>query len=97
LLQHGTLLYDLDLATMFSVLNVSRQKISDKMIKSAEERVTCVLKHREVDKRDVYDALIEAFTEEKEFEFGEWSESELVRARELAQRKYRSNEWMYLR
>lgn len=40
LLQHGTLLYDLE--TMFSVLNVSRQKISDKMIQSAKERVTCI-------------------------------------------------------
>ncbi len=97
LLQHGTLLYDLDLATMFSVLNVSRQKISDKMIKSAEERVTCILKHKDVDKRDVYDALIGAFTEGKEYEFGAWSESELVRARELAEKKYGSNEWMYLR
>jgi lipoate-protein ligase A len=97
LLQHGTLLYDLDLATMFSVLNVSRQKISDKMIKSAEERVTCILKHRDVDKRDVYNALIGAFTEGKEYEFGVWSESELVRARGLAEKKYGSNEWMYLR
>ncbi len=97
LLQHGTLLYDLDLATMFSVLNVSREKISDKMIKSAEERVTCVSRHCDMDKREVYQALVAAFTEGKDFEFGRWSEDEIARARELAERKYGSEGWLYLR
>lgn len=97
LLQHGTLLYDLDLKTMFRALNVSREKISDKMIKNAEERVTCVLRHHTLDKKEVYEALVGAFTEGKDFEFGAWSESELARARELAERKYRSEEWMFLR
>lgn len=97
LLQHGTLLYDLDLATMFSALNVSREKISDKMIKSAEERVTCILKHVDMDKRDVYEAIVGAFTEGKDFESGKWSESEIARARELAEKKYQSEEWMYMR
>ncbi len=100
LLQHGTLLYSLDLKTMFSVLNVSRQKITDKMIQSAQERVTCVtciLKHRYVSKKDVYEALMHAFTQGKEHEPGTWSESELMRARELAEKKYRSEEWMFIR
>lgn len=97
LLQHGTLLYDLDLPTMFSALNVSREKISDKMIKSAEERVTCILRHCDLDKRDVYETLVEAFTEGKDFEFGAWSENEIARARELAEKKYGSDEWMYMR
>ncbi len=97
LLQHGTLLYDLDLATMFGVLNVSREKISDKMIKSAEERVTCVLRHCDLDKSDVYQALVVAFTEGMDFEFGTWSEDEIARARELAERRYGNEEWLYLR
>jgi lipoate-protein ligase A len=97
LLQHGTLLYDLDLKTMFSVLNVRRQKISDKMIQTAEERVTCILQHCEVDKWGVYEALVQSFTEGKDFEFGGWSENELERAQELAEKKYGSDEWTYLR
>ncbi len=96
-MQHGTLLYDLDLRTMFSVLNVSRYKISDKMVQSAKERVTCVLQHCDVDKREVYEALVESFTEGKDFEFGEWSKNEMEQARELAEKKYGSNEWTYLR
>lgn len=97
LLQHGTLLYDLDLKTMFSVLNVSKEKISDKMIKNAEERVTCVSRHCSASKKEVYEALVEAFTEGKDFEFSTWSENEITRAIELAEKKYKSEEWMYLR
>ncbi|HEY9246129.1 MAG TPA: biotin/lipoate A/B protein ligase family protein [Candidatus Methanoperedens sp.] len=97
LIQHGTLLYDLDLGKMFSVLNVSRQKISDKMIKDAKERVTCILQHRDVDKREVYEALVRAFSDRKDFEFGEWSEDEMNRAAKLAVNKYRNDEWTYLR
>jgi len=97
LLQHGTLLYDLDLATMFSVLNVSRQKISDKMIQSAQERVTSIIQQREVDKKDVYDALLRAFTEDKDFEFGALDKKEIFRANELARLKYKTYTWMFLR
>jgi len=97
LLQHGTLLYGLDLKTMFSVLNVSRQKITDKMIKSAEERVTCVQMQCDAGKMEVYEALVEAFTDGKDCESGTWSEDELARAKGLAEQKYRSDAWMYLR
>ncbi len=38
--QHGTVLVDTDIRTMFTVLKVSKEKISDKLIKSVEERVT---------------------------------------------------------
>ncbi len=97
LLQHGTLLYDLDLKTMFSILNVSKEKISDKMIKNAEERVTCVSRHVNADRKEVYRTLVKAFTEGKDFEFGRWSEAEISRAEELAEKKYKSEEWMYMR
>ena len=97
LLQHGTVLFDHDLATMFSVLNVSKQKISDKMIQSAQERVTCILKQIEVDKKDVYDALQGSFIEHKEIEYGTWSMKEMFRAKELAHLKYKTDNWMFLR
>jgi len=97
LLQHGTVLYDLDLATMFSVLNVSKQKITDKMIQKAQERVTCISKHKNADKNDVYMALLKAFTNDKDYEFGTWNENEISRANELAEQKYKTNEWLFLR
>lgn len=97
LLQHGTLLYDLDLETMFTVLNVSSIKITDKMIKSAEERVTCILKNKEVGTEEIQDALIDAFTSGKDYEFGAWRREEAERARELAEARYRTEEWNHLR
>lgn len=97
LLQHGTVLYDLDLATMFSVLNVSMQKITDKMIRSAEERVTCISKHRDVDKKDVYEALLRSFTEDKDYGTGTWTWNEIARAKELVEQKYKTEEWLFLR
>ena len=45
LLQHGTVLYNLETAKMFSLLKISAEKISDKLIKGAEERVTCVSRY----------------------------------------------------
>ena len=82
---------------MFSVLNVSRQKITDKMIKSADERVTCVGMHCNRGKMEVYEALVNAFTEGKDYGYGICSMDELARAKELAEQKYKSDEWMYLR
>lgn len=97
LLQHGTLLYDLDVRKMFSVLKVSKEKISDKMIASVEERVTSLKRLGIADKNEAYKALVEAFTQGKEFEFGSWTENELLRAKELATTKYKTTEWNFQR
>jgi lipoate-protein ligase A len=97
LLQHGTILYDLDLATMFGVLNVSKQKITDKMIKSAQERVTSISDHRDLDKMDVYKALLRSFTEGKDHDYGNWTDDELLRAEELVLQKYDTEKWLFLR
>jgi len=97
LLQHGTILYGLDLAAMFGVLNVSKQKITDKMILSAQERVTSISDHRNVDKIDVYKALLRSFTEGKDHEYGNWTGDELLRAKELVLQKYNTEKWLFLR
>lgn len=98
LLQHGTMLYDLDVVTMFQLLKVPREKISDKMIQSVEERVTCVKKHNaDASLERAYKALLHGFTEGKEFGFGEYSGGELARARELVESRYSTREWNYLK
>ncbi|MBU3968283.1 MAG: hypothetical protein KKG76_13100 [Euryarchaeota archaeon] len=82
---------------MFGVLNVSKQKITDKMIKSAQERVTSISAHRNVDKMDVYEALMRSFTEDKEYEYGNLTGDELRRAKELVLQKYNTEKWLFLR
>jgi lipoate-protein ligase A len=93
LLQHGTILYDLNLRRMFTLLKVSKEKLSDKMIKSAEERVTCVKNHSKAGVEDLAHALLSSFTEGKDWEVGAWSEGELERAAELVEQRYASREW----
>jgi len=70
LLQHGTILYDVDVDKMFSLLKVPDEKIKDKMIAAVKERVTCILDFVKVTQDETYEALVKGFTSEKEWEFG---------------------------
>jgi lipoate-protein ligase A len=97
LLQHGTVLYDLDLKTMFGVLNVSKEKISDKMIKSAEERVTKVRAFADVPIDALYNALFDGFVEGKDYEKAGLSREEMSEAERLARTVYSSAEWNFSR
>ena len=97
LLQHGTILYSTNIKRMFSVLKVSKEKISDKMIKSAEERVTRVVDHASTTQEGLYEALLKGFTEGKEYAFGSLNGNEAERARELEKSVYSSDSWNFSR
>jgi len=97
LLQHGTILYNTDIKKMFSVLKVSKEKISDKFIESVEQRVTKVVDYADVKQDDVYFALLKGFTKDKEFEFGYFSADELKRAEELEKEVYSADSWNFNR
>ena|SRR3989338_5743509 len=94
---HGTILYDLDVETMFSVLKVSKEKISDKLIQSVKDRVTRVLDFKNISRKELEEALIKGFTKGKEFEFGNYSETELKNAEKLVEEKYGNHEWNFKR
>ena len=96
-LQHGTLLLDVDVGTMFSLLRVPSQKLRDKMIADAKDRVTSV---RHVLKKEVsYDtaaaALKRGFATALKLDLhgGSPTKSELTLALELQMTKYRTLEW----
>jgi len=97
ILQHGTLLLKSDLATMFRVLRVSKEKISDKPIKAAEERVTTVFKElgRELSLGEVAEALVKGFERALRVRLveGELTKRELGLVEELRE-KYRSKAWL---
>lgn len=95
--QHGTILYGLDVRTMFSVLKVSKEKISDKLIASVEERVTSLDRICSATRGETYHALVKSFTKNKEFEFGDFTKDEINRALDLAESKYSSREWNFQR
>lgn len=98
LLQHGTVLYDVDAKRMFSVLRVPDEKIRDKLIASVEERVTSIKKEDAlITKERVYDALVKGFTADKQWQFGKWSSEELNLAHQLAEIRYKTKEWNFSR
>ncbi len=100
-LQHGTILSGLDLEKMFSILKVPDEKIKDKMIKAAEERVTSLKDEleREVAFEEIEKAMIDGF--EKKFRVkikrGELTSKELKTAEKLYKEKYISDKWNYWR
>lgn len=98
LLQHGTILYTVNAEKMFRFLTPDKSKIADKpFIKSVESMVTSIREHSAVSRDSVEFALIQAFTKRFNCTPGEWTPSEIMRARELAESKYSSREWTYLR
>ncbi len=96
LLQHGTLLLRLDVDKMFSVLKVPSEKIRDKIIKDAKERVTSLT-------GITFDDLTLSLKTSFAIKFDanliadKMSTEEINRARRLAEQKYRSKEWNFRR
>ncbi|BAI61793.1 putative biotin/lipoate A/B protein ligase [Methanocella paludicola SANAE] len=96
LTQHGTILYGLDRSTMFSVLKPSKLKLSDKPAASFGEGVACVRELCSASMEELYDALLNGFTEGKDWEFGALNGEEWTRVKD-AMRKYDSYEWNFSR
>jgi lipoate-protein ligase A len=82
---------------MFSLLKVSDEKIKDKLIASAKERVTSVSRQRSVSWQETCDALHSGFTSGKEFHISALSDAEAARAMELAGKRYAAREWNLMR
>jgi lipoate-protein ligase A len=98
LLQHGTILYSVDVDKMFSLLKVSDEKIKDKMIATVKERVTSIVQQNQSITRDAtYRALVQGFTNEKEFDFDSLTQNEIAITTELAKTRYKTKEWNWMR
>lgn len=96
-LQHGTILLNVDVEKMFSLLLVPNEKIRDKLISTVKERVTS-LTHI-LEKETTFDDVVMEFRGgfEKslglELFDGEVSEEEEKLATELAESKYSQDNW----
>jgi len=99
ILQHGTILLDVDVKTMFSLLKVPDEKMRDKMITAAEERVTSVKKESgSAGFKEVRDALVMAF--EKRFgvlKSSGLSKEEMRDTHKLFKERYSKREWNFMR
>ncbi|HEY3344483.1 MAG TPA: biotin/lipoate A/B protein ligase family protein [Anaerolineaceae bacterium] len=96
-LQHGTVLYQVDVEKMFALLSVSPEKISDKLIRSVKKRVTSVSEYRQIPLEALAEAMQTAFARSRSVEMGDYTPTELERARQLAEEKYATQAWNALR
>ena len=100
ILQHGTILVDLNIEKMFTVLKVGAMKISDKMIQNVKERVTSLRNElpNSVDLPIVYEALVDGFQKVLVTQLleGDLTSTEAREAQRIAS-KYSSIDWLHLR
>ncbi len=98
LLFHASLLVELDIAFMLSVLRTPFEKISDKEIATVAERMTTVSRElgRPVTVGEVRNRLRDAYARTLEIDLvpGGFSPDELAEIRELERGRYQSQAWL---
>jgi lipoate-protein ligase A len=101
ILQHGTLLLDLDPERMFSLLKVPAEKLKGRLIEDVKARVTSLrsLLGREVGYAEAAAALRRGFAEAwgAELEEGSLSPAEEAEAQALAEGRFSSAQWNFRR
>lgn len=100
-LQHGTILLDVDINKMFSLLRVPNEKIKDKMIADVKQRVTS-LRHllgSEPPFEETANAMKQGFEEEFDVELvkGSLLHEERVLAQQFEKNCFSAKEWNHRR
>lgn len=100
-LQHGTILINVDVDKMFSLLKVPNEKIKDKLIADVKQRVTSI-KHilgEEICFKDAAEAMKTGFEEEFNVELveGDLTEDEIELANKFEKECFGSRDWNYRR
>ncbi len=97
ILQHGTLLLNVDVKQMFRVLRVCDEKWSDKAIAQVEDRVTSIHQQcgRSIPFVDLVEALCAGFTEffQADFTRQDMTSQEISQAREFEQSMFDNPIW----
>jgi lipoate-protein ligase A len=100
-LQHGTVLMDVDVDKMFSLLKVPNEKIKDKLIADVKQRVTSIrhLLGKEIRFKEVAEAMKVGFEEEFHVELieGELNKEEVVLVKKFEKECFSTKDWNYRR
>lgn len=96
-LQHGTLIYEIDRARMFSVLKVPQDKLASHSMSGPGDMVTSVREHRKVPWDYVVAAMVNAFIMNREWYVGDLTQDELARAEVIAKLRYADPRWTFER
>jgi lipoyltransferase/lipoate-protein ligase len=100
-LQHGTVIMDVDVDKMFSLLKVPNEKIKDKLIADVKQRVTSIrhILGKDVRFEEVAKAMKKGFEEEFYVELieGKLSKEELVLAKKFEKESFSAKDWNHRR
>ena len=98
-LHHGTLLFSSDLGVLGKALQVKKEKLESKGIKSVKSRVTNIREQMNEDVTiDIFrEALVNSFFEEKQETVKNYvlTEEDILAITELQNKKYHTWEWIY--
>ncbi len=99
LLQHGTVIMEIDREKMFSYLRISEEKLKKQGVRNPAERVTSLSEAtgKSLSREEVVKALISGFEEEfgVKIEAGELTQWEKEEISRLIEEKYGNDEWNY--
>ena len=100
-LQHGTILLDVDVDKMFSLLRVPNEKIKDKLIEDVKDRVTSIKRilGKAIHFEEVAEAMKTGFEEEFSVDLveGTLTEEEIRLARKFEKECFSANDWNHKR
>ena len=100
-LQHGTILVDVDVDKMFSLLKIPNEKIKDKMIADVKQRVTSIrhILGRDISFNETAEAMKIGFEEEFNMELvqGSLTEEEIKLSKEFEKEFFSSKDWNHRR
>jgi lipoyltransferase/lipoate-protein ligase len=101
ILQHGTILLDVDVDTMFSLLKVPNEKIKDKLIQDVKQRVTSIqqILGKKIRFEEVAEALKLGFEEEFDVELiqGILTKEEKTLATQFEKECFSTTHWNHRR
>lgn len=92
-LHHTMLAYDLDVEKMLKVLKIGEEKISDKAIASASQRVSPLSEQVDFPRHEIVETLVTHFSQGRAVQNGSLGQNELDDARSLVQEKYGTRQW----
>lgn len=100
ILHHGTLLLDVDVETMFNALKVPDEKMRDKLIKDARQRVTSIgVLCPSIDIGNVADAVVEGFSRHFGISFlkSHYTRQEIEDSKRFQEKIFQSRGWNFRR
>ena len=94
---HGTLLYDSDLSVLSRALRPDAEKLLSKGVRSVRSRVTCIKPYLTGvhSTEELRSAITDYFGKTNSLTTRNFSDIDLYKIEELAEKRYRSNSWTY--